>query len=76
MMPGLDGTHLVRLLRSSPLTVRTRVVFYSGMGARELMQIAQENNASYSMKSRGGLALRDVVTRSLAPARPEPPAGA
>ena len=67
MMPGLDRTHLVRLLRSSPLTSRTRVVFYSGAGEHELMKIAHENNAAYSMKSRGGLALRDVVTRTLAP---------
>jgi CheY-like chemotaxis protein len=65
-MPGLDGTHLVRLLRSSPLTARTRVVFYSGLGERELTQIALENSATYALKSRGGLALRDVVTRTLA----------
>ena len=65
-MPGLDGTHLVRLLRSSPLTAQTRVVFYSGMGEQELKQLARENNAAYALKSRGGLALREVVMRSLA----------
>jgi two-component system NtrC family sensor kinase len=65
-MPGLDGQHLVRLLRTSARTQATRVIFYSGVGEEELRAIAVTNGASYALKSRGGNGLREVITRTMA----------
>jgi CheY-like chemotaxis protein len=58
-MPGLDGAHLMRILRTSPRTASTPVVLHSGDGA--LAELAGSLGARYAAKGRGPTALADAI---------------
>jgi CheY-like chemotaxis protein len=60
-MPGLDGAHLMRLLRSSPRTAGTPVVFHSGDTEESLGELADSLGAYYAVKGNGPRALVDAI---------------
>jgi CheY-like chemotaxis protein len=75
-MPGLDGAHLVRLLRSSPRTAEIPVVFHSGEPEEKLAALAETHGAHYVCKGRGPLSLVDAIRSSLRGRRRPLPAAA
>jgi CheY-like chemotaxis protein len=60
-MPGLDGAHLMRILRTSPRTAATPVVFHSGDADGALAELAGSLGTGYASKGRGPLALADAI---------------
>jgi CheY-like chemotaxis protein len=71
-MPGLDGAHLVRLLRSSPRTAATPIVFHSGDPEDVLAKLAASFGATYACKAGGLDALYDAIIASVSPGAPAP----
>ena len=65
-MPGLDGAHLVRVLRSSPRTADIPVVFYSGACDDELISLARTLGAHYASKGINPRELADAIFAALA----------
>ena len=75
-MPGLDGAHLMRLLRSSPRTAGTPVVFHSGDAEESLGELAHSLGAYYSVKGGGMKPLVEaILAAARAPRRPLANAG-
>ncbi len=64
-MPGLDGAHLLPLLRASNRTAATRVIFHSGEPEAFLSTLALTSGASYSCKARGARALADAIVLAM-----------
>jgi CheY-like chemotaxis protein len=60
-MPGLDGAHLLRVLRGHPRTAKTPVVFYSGDCDDTLREAALYNGAQFVPKGGSARALVDAV---------------
>jgi len=60
-MPGLNGAHLVRVLRASPRTAATPVVLHSGGDEHTLAELASSLSARYAQKGRGPTALVDAI---------------
>jgi CheY-like chemotaxis protein len=64
-MPGLDGAHLIRVLRSSPRTASTPVVFYSGDPEPVLADLAESFGVRYAAKGRGPVPLVEAIFAAL-----------
>jgi CheY-like chemotaxis protein len=64
-MPGLDGPYLLQLLRTSPRTAPTPVVFYSGDSDGALAELGQSLGVRCSSKARGPQALLETVLAAL-----------
>jgi DNA-binding response OmpR family regulator len=64
-MPGLDGAHLVRVLRSSPRTADIPVVFYSGDCDELLISTATALGAHYAIKGINPRILVDAILAAL-----------
>ncbi|MGO8997865.1 MAG: response regulator [Polyangiaceae bacterium] len=64
-MPGLDGALLMRVLRTSPRTAETPIVFYSGDTDAELAELADALGTYYAPKARGPVMLADTITRAV-----------
>ena len=64
-MPGLDGAHLMRVLRTSPRTAGTPIVLHSGDPDAELAELAESLGTQYAPKARGPIALADAILRAL-----------
>ena len=60
-MPGLDGAHLMRVLRSSPRTAETPIVFHSGDADETLAELASSLGARYAAKGRGPGVLIEAI---------------
>jgi CheY-like chemotaxis protein len=63
-MPGLDGALLIRLLRSSPRTAGTPVVFHSGDTEEALGELAHSLGAFYSVKGDGPVPLVEAILQA------------
>ncbi len=68
-MPGLDGAHLTHLLRASPRTAGTPVVFHSGDAGETLGELAHSLGAYYSVKGDGAEPLVDAILEAARAAR-------
>jgi DNA-binding response OmpR family regulator len=66
-MPGLDGAHLVRVLRASPRAAQTPVVFHSGDSDEALAALAGSLGAHYACKASGPLPLVAAILAALRP---------
>jgi len=64
-MPGLDGAFLLRVLRTSPGTARTPVIFYSGEAEHTLAELAQSLGVRYAAKGRGPVPLVEMIFAAL-----------
>lgn len=71
-MPGLDGAHLMRVLRTSPRTAGTPIVLHSGDSDASLAELADSLGAQYASKGRGPTALADAIMAAIRAPRPEP----
>jgi CheY-like chemotaxis protein len=65
-MPGLDGGHLLRLLRASPRTAATPVVLYSGDATGSVGALASSLGVGWARKGQGPRALFETVLAALA----------
>jgi CheY-like chemotaxis protein len=74
-MPGLDGAHLMRVLRTSPRTAGTPIVLHSGDSDAALAELAESLGALYASKGRGPMALADAIVAAMRGPRPEPTPG-
>jgi CheY-like chemotaxis protein len=60
-MPGLDGAHLMRVLRTSPRTAGTPIVLHSGDSDEVLAALAHSLGTLYAAKGRGPAALAQAI---------------
>ena len=55
----------MRVLRTSPRTAETPIVFYSGDTDAELAELADALGTYYAPKARGPVMLADTITRAV-----------
>ncbi len=60
-MPGLDGAHLMRVLRTSPRTAGIPIVLHSGDADAVVQELAESLGARYAFKGRGPGMLVDAI---------------
>jgi CheY-like chemotaxis protein len=63
-MPGLDGAHLMRILRTSPRTARTPIVLHSGDSDEVLSALAHSLGTLYAPKGRGPGVLAQAILQA------------
>ena len=64
-MPGLDGAHLMRVLRSSPRTAKTPIIFHSGDSDAALAELGEALGVQCAQKGRGPAALVETIFAAL-----------